>query len=366
MKRTLSKWHETYVEQNGMKRTLSRVEMEAAFARRDKAYDGLFYVCVRSTGIFCRPSCPARKPLPRNTDFLTSVRDALLAGYRPCKRCRPLDANGRPPQWVSDLLYALARAPGERLSDDELRARGIEPARARRYFRSNYGMSFQAYCRHWRLGQALADLRRGMQLSQTALKYGFESESGFRDAFRRTFGGPPGRRRMLDTLVSSRLESPVGYLEVAANSEGICLLEFEDRRALPTQWKVLARRFGTPVVPGRNEHIERLADELARYFAGELREFTVPLVIRGTPFQERVWRRLLQIPFGETLSYEGLARAVGCPGAQRAVGRANGDNRLAIVVPCHRVVQKDGQLRGYGGGLWRKQFLLDLERRTRG
>ncbi len=92
----------------------------------------------------------------------------------------------------------------------------------------------------------------------------------------------------------------------------------------------------------------------------------MPLVIRGTPFQERVWRRLLQIPFGETLSYEGLARAVGCPGAQRAVGRANGDNRLAIVVPCHRVVQKDGQLRGYGGGLWRKQFLLDLERRTRG
>jgi AraC family transcriptional regulator of adaptative response/methylated-DNA-[protein]-cysteine methyltransferase len=171
---------------------------------------------------------------------------------------------------------------------------------------------------------------------------------------------------MLDTLVSSRLESPVGYLEVAANSEGICLLEFEDRRALPTQWKVLARRFGTPVVPGRNEHVDRLADELARYFAGELREFTVPLVIRGTPFQERVWRRLLQIPFGETLSYEGLARAVGCPGAQRAVGRANGDNRLAIVVPCHRVVQKDGQLRGYGGGLWRKQFLLDLERRTRG
>ena len=278
-----------------MKRTLSRVEMEAAFARRDKAYDGLFYVCVRSTGIFCRPSCPARKPLPRNTDFLTSVRDALLAGYRPCKRCRPLDANGRPPQWVSDLLYALARAPGERLSDDELRAR-IEPARARRYFRSNYGMSFQAYCRHCSWDRHWPTCGRDATEPDGA-STGL-NPSGFRDAFRRTFGGPPGRRRMLDTLVSSRLESPVGYLEVAANSEGICLLEFEDRRALPTQWKVLARRFGTPVVPGRNEHIERLADELARYFAGELREFTVPLVIRGTPFQnalaavaaDSVWR----------------------------------------------------------------------------
>jgi AraC family transcriptional regulator of adaptative response/methylated-DNA-[protein]-cysteine methyltransferase len=342
-----------------MKRKLARAEMEAAFARRDASYDGLFYVCVRSTGIFCRPSCPARKPLPQNADYLTSLRDALLAGYRPCKRCRPLDANGRPPQWAADLLDALTRAPAEKLTDNDLRASGIDPARARRYFRSNYGMSFQAYSRHLRLGLALADLRRGMQLSRTALKYGFESESGFRDAFRRTFGGPPGRQRMLDTIVSSRLESPLGRLAVAANSEGICLLEFEDRRALPTQWKVLARRFGTPVVPGHNEHIDRLADELARYFAGQLREFTVC----GTPFQQRIWRRLQQIPYGSTMSYEELARATGHPGAQRAVGRANGDNRLAIVVPCHRVVQKDGQLRGYGGGLWRKQFLLDLEHR---
>jgi AraC family transcriptional regulator of adaptative response/methylated-DNA-[protein]-cysteine methyltransferase len=344
-----------------MKRKLARAEMEAAFARRDKSYDGLFYVCVRSTGIFCRPSCPARKPLPRNTDYLTSLRDVLLAGYRPCKRCRPMDANGRPPQWAKELLEALARTPAERLTDADLRSRGIEPARARRYFRGNYGMSFQAYCRNLRMGLALADLRRGVQLSSTALRYGFESESGFRDAFRRTFGGPPGRHRMLDTLVSGRLESPIGALEVAANSEGICLLEFEDRRALPAQWKVLAKRFGTPVVPGRSEHIDRLAEELARYFAGQLREFTVPLVIRGTPFQERIWRRLLQIPYGSTMSYEALARATGHPGAQRAVGRANGDNRLAIVVPCHRVVQKNGQLRGYGGGLWRKQFLLDLE-----
>jgi AraC family transcriptional regulator, regulatory protein of adaptative response / methylated-DNA-[protein]-cysteine methyltransferase len=347
-----------------MKRKLARSEMETAFAQRDQSYDGLFYVGVRSTGIFCRPSCPARKPLPANTDYLTSLRDALLAGFRPCKRCRPLDANGRPPRWVEELLQTVAHAPAERLRDDELRTRGVDPARARRYFRSNFGLSFQAYRRHLRMGLALADLRRGVELSRVALKYGFESESGFRDAFRRTFGGPPGKHRMLNTLVSSRLESPLGNLEVAANGEGICLLEFEDRRALPTQWKVLARRFGTPVVPGRNPHIEQLAEELARYFAGQLREFTVPLVIRGTPFQECVWRRLLRIPYGSTMSYEALASAAGHPGAQRAVGRANGDNRLAILIPCHRVVQKNGELRGYGGGLWRKQFLLDLEHRT--
>ncbi len=340
--------------------------MEAAFARRDVAYDGLFFVGVRSTGIFCRPSCPARKPLPRNTEYMASLRDALLAGYRPCKRCRPMDANGRPPQWIAGLLELLDASPARQLTDAELRDRGVDPARARRYFRTHYGMSFQAYRRHLRLGLALADLRRGEDLSAAALRYGFESESGFRDAFRRTFGGPPGRSRRLEPIVSSRLESPLGALEVAATSDGICLLEFEDRRALPTQWKVLARRFGTPVVPGRNPHIEQLADELARYFAGGLRAFSVPLVIRGTPFQERTWRRLLKIPYGSTMSYEALARETGHPSAQRAVGRANGDNRLAILVPCHRVVQKNGELRGYGGGLWRKQFLLDLESRVCG
>ena len=115
-------------------------------------------------------------------------------------------------------------------------------------------------------------------------------------------------------------------------------------------------------MPGRNRHIDQVDNELAEYFAGHRREFAVPLVIAGTPFQEAVWSRLQRILYGETLSYEQLARDIGRPGAARAVGRANGANRLAILVPCHRVVQKNGQLRGYGGGLWRKQYLLDLER----
>ena len=167
---------------------------------------------------------------------------------------------------------------------------------------------------------------------------------------------------MVSCIVSSQIESPLGVLEAAATPEGICLLEFNDRRALKTQWATLRKRLNAAVVPGGNEHIEKLRDELSRYFAGRLTRFTVPLVISGTPFQEQVWNRLLRIPSGQTISYEHLAREIGRPGAQRAVGRANGDNRLAILIPCHRVVQKNGQLRGYGGGLWRKQFLLDLER----
>src|SRR5262249_3625662 len=140
--------------------------------------------------------------------------------------------------------------------------------------------------------------------------------------------------------------------------------EFTDRRALETQLATLRSRFKCAIVPGDHKYLNQLKNELTEYFAGQRTEFELPLVYPGTPFQEKVWNGLLEIPYGETISYEELARRVGCPGAQRAVGHANGQNRIGIVVPCHRVVNKGGKLGGYGGGLWRKQHLLDLERRV--
>jgi AraC family transcriptional regulator of adaptative response/methylated-DNA-[protein]-cysteine methyltransferase len=134
---------------------------------------------------------------------------------------------------------------------------------------------------------------------------------------------------------------------------------------LETQFEVLRRRFGCAIVPGKNDFLDRLQKELTGYFAGKIKKFTVPLIFPGTPFQMKVWKGLLDIPYGETRSYEDLAKTVGRPKGQRPVGRANGQNRIAIVIPCHRVVNKSGQLGGYGGGLWRKQFLLDLEAKNR-
>jgi len=150
-----------------------------------------------------------------------------------------------------------------------------------------------------------------------------------------------------------------------ATAEGICLLEFTDRRMLPAQIETVRDRFDCAVVPGESPHFDRLRDQLNAYFSGELRTFSLPLAAPGTPFQERVWAELQRIPFGETRSYEDLARAVGAPGAQRAVGHANGLNRIAIVIPCHRVINKNGKLGGYGGLLWRKEALLHLERTGR-
>ena len=198
-------------------------------------------------------------------------------------------------------------------------------------------------------------------MNQVALGTGYESLSGFRDAFVQTFGKSPGRSRSSDCIVAAWVESPLGPLVCGATSEGICLLEFTDRRMLETQFTTLRKRFACAIVPGENEHLDRLRDELADYFAGNRQRFSVPLVYPGTPFERRVWDELLRIRYGETRSYDALARTIGCAGAPRAVGQANGRNRIAIVIPCHRVVNKNGQLGGYGGGLWRKRFLLDLE-----
>jgi AraC family transcriptional regulator of adaptative response/methylated-DNA-[protein]-cysteine methyltransferase len=338
-------------------------EMQRGYLKSDASYDGIFYLGVRTTGIFCRPSCRARKPLPKNVVYFATVREALFAGFRACKRCRPLDVDGKPPEWVEKLLALVEGDPAERISDADLRSQEIDPAKARRYFFSHYGMTFQAYSRARRMATAFDQIRNGAAIDDVALGNGYDSHSGFRDAFTRTFGVTPGQGATTGRILLTWMESPVGPLLAAANDEGICLLEFTERRMLEAQFATLRKRFVCALIPGTNALLEKLKAELTSYFAGTLREFTVPLRYPGTPFQTRVWDVLRRIPFGKTWSYEELARKVGSPKASRAVGRANGLNRIAILIPCHRVVNKDGNLGGYGGGLWRKQFLLDLERR---
>jgi len=337
-------------------------EMERASVARDASYDGVFYVAVRSTGIFCRPSCPARKPLPENTEYHATVREALFAGFRPCKRCRPLEADGRLPDWMEALLAEIDADPGARVKNGDLRRRGLEPATVRRHFQSRFGMTFQAFCRARRLGGALSRIREGAELDDVSFSSGYESASGFREAFAKLFGEAPGRSRGADCVRLAWLSSPLGPLVAGATDAGVCLLEFTDRRLLEAQFVTLRRRLGNAVVPGENDHLDRLQTQLGEYFAGRRQRFELPLVLPGSDFQRRVWDALQRIPYGETRSYGELAATLDSPGASRAVGRANGLNRVAIVVPCHRVVTSAGTLGGYGGGVWRKRWLLDLER----
>lgn len=336
--------------------------MQKARRDRDADFDGVFYVCVTSTRIFCKPSCPARSPLEKNVRYLATATEAVRLGFRPCKRCRPLDTNGQYPEWVTSALALSDQFGSQRLRDRDLRAAGLEPIRLRRFFRRRFGVTFHAYHRARRMGSAIELLKKGENQLNVGLKEGYESASGFADAFTCQFKTTPARHERVSHLVVRSIESPIGRLELGATDRGVCLLEFGDRRSLPTALSALERRFGRPVVPGNNAHLDQLQEQLSQYFSGKLREFCVTLDIGGTAFQKQVWRGLQQIEYGKTMSYGELAEAIHRPGAQRAVGRANGCNHVAIVIPCHRVVQSNGALRGYGGGLWRKKFLIDLER----
>src|SRR5438477_527308 len=252
--------------------------MYRALVKRDASFEGIFYVGVRTTGIFCRPTCSAKKPARENVDFFARANQALESGYRPCLRCHPLDPNARPPKLIERLRAEVERAPGGRLTDKELAALSIDPSTARRQFKRHYGMTFQAYHRARRLGLALREVRKGGRVDAIQNGSGFGSASGFRDAFARIFGDSP-------TLVKNR--------------------------------------------------------------AGL--------------FAERI-----ETPLGATRSYSWMAAKLGDAEMRRAVGRANGDNMLCIIIPCHRVIRADGSLCGYGGGLWRKKWLLDHERRWSG
>jgi AraC family transcriptional regulator of adaptative response/methylated-DNA-[protein]-cysteine methyltransferase len=340
----------------------SRERMLAAFLGRDATFEGVFVTAVHTTGIFCRPTCPARKPRPEHVEFYASPRDALLAGYRPCARCRPLEPAGAAPSWLRDLLAAVEREPVRRWRESDLHDRGLHPERVRRWFRREHGMTFHDYCRSRALGHALGRLQKGDDVTTTALDHGYDSLSGFHEAFRKHFGESPTAARGRRPVLLERLVTPLGPMIAGASDEGLCLLEFADRRMLPTEFEWLRRRWNAAFATGPHPHLAGIRRELAEYFAGTRRTFETPLATPGSEFQRAVWAELRTIPFGTTRSYAQQARALGRPAAVRAVARANGDNRIAIVIPCHRVIGSDGQLTGYGGGLWRKQRLIDHER----
>jgi AraC family transcriptional regulator of adaptative response/methylated-DNA-[protein]-cysteine methyltransferase len=334
-----------------------------AFLRRDPTYDGLFVTAVHTTGIFCRPTCSAKRPRRENVSFFSTPAEAVVAGYRPCLRCRPLEPSGAPPSWLRPLLEDLEEEPGKRWGDRDLRGRGLSPERVRRWFKQHHGMTFQAYNRARRLGSALGRVQSGNQVGRAALEAGYESLSGFQDAFRKYFGASPTGLEGAAVLRVTRLATPLGPMLAAATDDALVLLEFADRRQRASQVTRIGRRLGAVYVPEASPVLDQAAAEVAEYFAGARRRFTLPVRSVGTPFEQEVWSVLQDIPFGETRSYADIARQVGRPDAVRAVGRANGMNSLAIVVPCHRVVGSDGRLVGYGGGLWRKEWLLELERR---
>jgi AraC family transcriptional regulator of adaptative response/methylated-DNA-[protein]-cysteine methyltransferase len=338
--------------------------MYRALSRRDASYEGVFFTGVKTTGIFCRPTCKAKRPRIENVEFFPTVTEALHGGYRPCRLCRPMDDTKPVPPLVERLRRAVEAVPDGRVTDKDLTAMGVEPTTARRQFKAYHGMTFHAYQRARRMGLALRDVKSGKPVIEAQLAGGYESTSGFREAFARVFGAPPRGAKSTACLVARRLETPLGTVLALADDAGLRLLEFVDRRGLERELMVLRRRLKCVIIPGNHAILDQAAAQLSEYFAGQREQFDVPLAPVGSKFQLRVWAELGHIPPGRTLSYAEMAKRLGIPKAPRAIGRANGSNMLALVIPCHRVINADGSLNGYAGGIWRKQRLLEHERKV--
>ncbi|APO73309.1 methylated-DNA--protein-cysteine S-methyltransferase protein [Rhizobium etli 8C-3] len=336
-----------------------------ALLARSSDYEGLAYVCVRTTGVFCRLTCPARKPKRENTLFYDSIATCMQSGFRPCRRCRPLEQAGREPI-VDELLEALDCAPAARWTEDDLVRRGYDPSTVRRAFKRSLGMTFLDIARYRRVGEAARQLAGGARVIDVQLDAGYESASGFRAAFQRLIGKAPAMSINRELLFADWFETPLGPMVAVADQTHLHLLEFHDRKALQAELENLQRKTRSSVAAGRPPAIGQIDAELKAYFEGKSANFKTPLALaNSTAFERAVWAKLREIPVGERRGYGDLAREMENPQMVRAIGRANGANQIAIVIPCHRVVGADGSLTGYGGGLWRKQWLLRHEGKMR-
>ncbi len=342
--------------------TLQREYYEALLTK-NAHYEGIFFVGVKTTGVFCRPTCPARKPKFEHCAFYKTAQEALLASFRPCLRCRPLSFPGHASDLISKLVEAVEENPEKRWKDSDFRVVSADSSTARRQFKKRFGMTFVAYARNRRMGIAMKQIREGEPVIEAQLNTGYESSSGFRGAFTKIMGASPTNfQKQHKILKSIWIDTPLGPMLAIGDEETLHLLEFVERRGLEREIERLRLKAKAAIVPGMTPPLASIQEELLAYFQGNLKVFKTPYTLYGTPFQKRVWAGLLQIPYGQTCSYGEQARAMGKETAYRAVANANGANQLAIMIPCHRIVGSNGTLGGYGGGIARKKWLIEHEK----
>lgn len=338
-----------------------------AVLERDSSLDGTFVFGVSSTGVFCRPSCPARRPRRENVRFFNHATAAEQAGYRACLRCRPKAVDGNP---QAGMVRAVCRYI-EQHTEDRLTLGGLarefrrSPFHLQRTFKGVLGVSPKAYIDACRLRQVKQNLRDGHDVTTSLYAAGYGSSSRLYERTSTQLGMTPEkyRRGAVAAVVRYTIApSPMGRLLIAATDKGICAIQFADSDDELQQG--LMREFPFAVRRRDDAALAQWRVSLAGLLKGEEAHSSLPLDIRATAFQRRVWESLQKIPRGETRSYSAVARKIGKPKATRAVARACATNPVAVAIPCHRVVREDGGLGGYRWGIERKQQLLEMEKRT--
>ena len=329
----------------------------AAFARRDRAWDGRLVVAVRTTGIYCRPSCPARRPRPENVAFYLDGAAARDAGFRACLRCKPDEVTREAPA-IAAALKLIETAEEPPSLEALAAATGYSPFHFHRLFKRATGVTPAAYARQLRAGRAQAALGRADRITDAIYEAGYSGPGRFYADARERLGMTPSAWRdggRGETIRWAVADTWLGRMLVAATAKGICRLSFDEGEA-----EVRARFPNATVEPGAAE-LEALIERVVAAVGNPERPHDLPLDVRGTAFQEAVWRELARVPAGETLSYAALAARAGKPGAARAAGSACGANPVAVLIPCHRAQRGDGSLGGYAYGLPMKRRLLAKE-----
>jgi len=333
-----------------------------AILERDPRRDGQFVYGVRTTGVACRPSCPSRRPLRANVELFATRDEALRAGYRPCARCRAEPA--RESEAIRRAVALLDRNLDERMTLAALaREVGLSPYHLQRTFARALGVSPRRYQERRRLDAFKRRVREGEPVGEATYASGFGSSRALYESARSGLGMTPGTYRRGGSGESIRFTvaaSEAGQVLMAVTDRGICAVEVGDDEAELAQ--ALAAEFPHAAIERDDGALRRRADEVLEVIRGE-RRATLPLDLRGTAFQLRVWKALQEIPRGETRSYAAIAARIGSPGASRAVASACASNRIALLVPCHRVVRADGEPGGYRWGADRKRRILAAERR---
>lgn len=331
---------------------------------RDTSFDGVFVTCVRSTGVFCRPSCSARMPKRENVIFLPDNAAAIAAGFRPCKRCKPdgLDQVDAAPELVSRATEAIEHEDGA-IPLASLAARlGTTPGALNASFRRLLGLTVQQYVEARRVEKLKDGLRDGHDVTRAMYDAGYSSSSRLYETADSRLGMSPGdyRRGAPGAVIEyATAETPVGTVLVAATEKGVCAVRFETGDADPGE--SLAAEFPRATVREGGARLRGWLEQIRQHLQGLRHRLDLPLDIQGTAFQWRVWRALQGIAYGQTRSYKQVAAEIGRPTAVRAVARACATNPVAIVIPCHRVVGSDGSLTGYAYGVERKAAILRRE-----
>lgn len=344
--------------------TISNIRKEEfykALLEKDPSYDGIFFVGIKTTGVFCHATCRARKPKFENCEFYYSAEEALLAGFRPCKVCNPLSFPNTIPKEVNLLVNEVEKHPEKRWMESDFISLGINSVTARRKFKEIYGMTFVQYARSRRMGMAFNEIKKGSKVIEQQLSLGYESSSGFNDAFTKIMGNP-AKKTKVKILSASFISTPIGRMISLSDEKFLYLLEFIDRRGLEREVERLRIKYNIRIIYGKSKINKRLEEELNLYFKKALNKFSIPLFKDGSDFQKKVWSILESIPKGTSLSYQEIAIELGNKDKVRAVGNANGSNKISILIPCHRVIKSNGELGGYGGGIERKKYLLNLEK----